>query len=54
MTHDCEPSRDPDAQHAPEDRYAGIETEAGFVVYDTENTAAWIQSEASVAPEEMV
>jgi hypothetical protein len=34
------------------DRYAGYESEPGYVVYDTENEAAWIESDTTLDPAE--
>ncbi len=36
-----------DGSNRLEDRCAGFETEDGFVVYDTENEAAWIESDTT-------
>jgi hypothetical protein len=47
--------RGPDGERRTDrtaDRYAGFGTEDGYVLYDTENGAAWIQSDAAVEPAE--
>lgn len=40
-----------DPRHDPEvstdARYAGFDTEDGYVLYDTENPAAWIESDTT-------
>lgn len=38
---------------ASEYRYAGFGTVDGFVVYDTEEAAAWIESDTTVDPAEV-
>jgi hypothetical protein len=48
--YDSENGRD-----AESERYAAVDDGAGeVVVYDTQNDAAWLKSDAAVAVEEMV
>ena len=43
------PAEDDSARNAPDERYSAFEMENGeFVIYDTENTRAWLQSSAVV------
>lgn len=47
-------TRRPEESHTTDDRYAGFQAGDAFVLYDTRNGAAWIQSDATVDPEELV
>lgn len=48
-----------DSQHDPEGspvtapRYAGFGTGNGYVLYDTENASAWIESDTVLHPVEL-
>lgn len=44
-THDS--SNDFEASHGTWGRYAGFGTEGGYLVYDTENRSAWIESDTT-------
>lgn len=48
------PRHDIEESHDPDDRYAGIDVEDGYLLYDTETETAWIESDTTVGPEEMV
>lgn len=52
MTHDSKSPRD--TNESPAERYAGFGTEDSFVLYDTENAAAWIEADATLPIAEMV
>lgn len=52
-------TRTDDTRHGREessptdDRYAGFASTDGIVVYDTENAAAWIESDTTLDPAEV-
>ncbi len=50
MTQYNDPRHDPESTPTAE-RYAGFDTADGYVLYDTEQPTAWIQSDAAVARE---
>lgn len=54
MTRNDEPRSELDASTTTDDRYAGFGIEAGYILYDTENQAAWVQSDTTHTLEEMV
>lgn len=54
MTRNDEPRTELDAPTTNDDRYAGFGVEGGYILYDTENQAAWVQSDTTRPLEEMV
>lgn len=54
MTRTNEPRNESDESHPTDHRYASFGTEEEFVLYDPENQAAWIASDTTYAPAEMV
>lgn len=48
--HECDPVESP----ATDTRYSGFGTEDGYIVYDTEETAAWIESDTAISLAEMM
>lgn len=53
MTGTDEPRYGPDTSPLAEGRYAGLETAERFLLYDTENAAAWIESDTVLGPGEV-
>ena len=43
-----------DEPQAADDRYAEFTTEDGLVVYDRDDETAWIESDTTVNPQELV
>lgn len=49
-----DPHCDPEESLPTDTRYSGFGTEDGYIVYDTEETAAWIESDTAISLAEMM